>query len=127
MPSLVHSRSDARSATKRAYMVLKKFWNLRDLQESERLQESEPLLRDRNALRSGYKLTRRNDDCAFLLPSERPTILLNRSIDFVPERHTGWSLHAVYAARSYAVDGALKECVRRTIKRRRLDRLLNLE
>ena len=27
----------------------------------------------------------------------------------------------------YAVDGALKECVRRTIKRRRLDRLLNLE
>lgn len=41
MPSLVHSRSDARSATKRAYTVSKKFWNLRDLQESEHQKESE--------------------------------------------------------------------------------------
>jgi hypothetical protein len=43
MPSLVHSRSDARSATKRACMVSKKFWNLRDLQESER-QKEHPVL-----------------------------------------------------------------------------------
>jgi hypothetical protein len=43
MPSLVHSRSDARSATKRACMVSKKFWNLRDLQESEH-QKEHPVL-----------------------------------------------------------------------------------
>jgi hypothetical protein len=41
MPSLVHSRSDARSATKRAYMVLKKFWDLPDFQDSEHQKESE--------------------------------------------------------------------------------------